>query len=113
MLTLAMSRWIVTYYNESLVAAIERWPDGIQAKYLRMIDLIEESGPQLGPSHTKAVAPGLYEIRVKAKEGIARSFFCYVEKQEIVVLHCFIKKSQATPKKELEIAKKRLKEIKS
>ena len=108
-----MSKWTVTYYNDNVVAAIERWPDGIQAKYVRMIDLIEEFGPQLGPPHTKAVAPGLYEIRIKAKEGIARSFFCYVEKQEIVVLHCFIKKSQAIPQKELDIALRRLKEIKS
>jgi len=55
----------------------------------------------------------LFEIRAKAQEGIGRIFYCTLIGKEIIVLHSFVKKSQKTPQKELEIAYKRLEEIKS
>ncbi len=51
----------------------------------------------------------LYEIRAKGKEGIGRPVYCMAKGKEIVILHSFIKKSQKTPKKELDLAKKRMK----
>jgi phage-related protein len=48
---------------------------------------------------------------VKGKEGIARVFFCTKIGKKIIMLHSFIKKSQKTPKKEIEIARKRKKEV--
>jgi len=54
---------------------------------------------------------GLFEIRARGKEGIGRSLFCTAKDREIVILHSFIKKTQKTPKKELEMARKRLKEL--
>lgn len=74
-------------------------------------ELIEEFGPSLGLPHTAPMGGGLFEIRAKGKEGIGRAFFCTVKGQEIVILHSFIKKAQRTPKKELEKARRRMKEI--
>jgi phage-related protein len=54
---------------------------------------------------------GLFELRLKAAEGIARVFFCTVVGRQIVVLHQFVKKSEKTPKRELKIARNRMKEI--
>ena len=53
-----------------------------------------------------------YEIRAKGKEGIGRSLFCTIKGQEIIILHSFIKKSKKTPKKEIDLARKRMKEVK-
>jgi len=50
-------------------------------------------------------------IRAKGQEGIGRSLYCMMKGQEIVILHSFIKKTQKTPKKELDLAKKRMKEV--
>ena len=83
----------------------------MRAKYLRIVELMEEHGPHLGEPITKPINNGLFEIRVKAKEGIGRAFFCYQIANEIVILHSYIKKSQKAPKKEIEIAYKRMKEI--
>ena len=55
----------------------------------------------------------LFEIRAKAQEGIARGMFCMVSGNTIVILHVFLKKTQATPKKELDLAIKRMKEVKN
>ena len=50
--------------------------------------------------------------RAKGKEGIGRSFFCSIQNNKIVVLHSIIKKTKKTPKKDLELAIKRMKEVK-
>ena len=54
---------------------------------------------------------GLFELRPRGKEVIARAFYCFVVDQRIVILHAFVKKTQTTPKKELDIARKRMKEV--
>jgi phage-related protein len=55
---------------------------------------------------------GLLELRVKGKEGIARAFYCTLVGQRIVMLHSFVKKTEKTPQRELEIARRRLQEVK-
>jgi len=60
---------------------------------------------------SKSFGKGLSEIRAKGQEGIGRSFFCTIKGNEVVILHSFIKKTNKTPKKELEIAQKRMKEV--
>ena len=66
----------------------------------------------MGKPYTAPLGEGLFEIRAKGQEGIGRSLFCTVKGREIVVLHSFIKKTQKTPRKDLGLAKKRMKEIK-
>lgn len=70
-----------------------------------------EHGPNLGLPHTDAFGGGLFELRLKGAEGIARVFLCLIVKQQIVMLHSFIKKTQKTPDKELKLAKQRMKEF--
>jgi phage-related protein len=72
-----------------------------------------EYGPNLGLPHTAAFGSGLFELRLKGVEGIARVFFCTLVKQEIVMLHSFIKKSQKTPDREIKFARQRMKELKN
>ena len=70
-----------------------------------------EFGSNLGMPHTKAVESGLFELRVKGREGIARVFYCTKIGKRIVMLHIFVKKSQKTPKKDLKLAIQRMKEV--
>ena len=88
-----------------------RFPTGILANLVHILEMIEEFGPNLGKPHTAPMGQGLFEIRAKGKEGIGRSLFCTLNKEEIVVLHSFVKKTQRTPKKELDKARKRMKEL--
>lgn len=106
-------KWSIGYFNSDVEDKILKLPDGLLARYLRLTDLILEFGSNLGLPHTKAIKEGLFELRIKSKEGIARVFFCTIANRKIVMLHVFVKKSQKIPKKELNIAIKRMKEIKS
>jgi len=86
-------------------------PAGILANLLHILELVEEFGPSIGRPHSAPLGKGLFEIRAKGPEGISRSLFCLVKGQEIVILHSFIKKTQKVPKKHLDMARNRLKEV--
>jgi phage-related protein len=102
----------ITYYSREVQEDILNLPVTLQARYIALTDRMIEYGPNLGLPHTDAFGGGLFELRLKGAEGIARVFFCTMVEQEIVMLHSFIKKTQKTPEKELKLAKKRIKELK-
>ena len=104
--------WRVTFYSSEFQSKILRLPAGFVARFLRYAERMEVFGPNLGMPHTRAMGEGLFELRLKAAEGIARVFYCTLIGQRIVMLHQFVKKSEKTPPKELEIARRRMKETK-
>jgi phage-related protein len=57
-----------------------------------------------------AVGPGAYEIRVRDAAGIARLMYVAKFRDTVCVLHVFTKKSQRTPKTDIDLAKKRYRE---
>ena len=103
--------WKISFFDQKVESKTLRFPAGILANLLHILEMIEEFGPALGAPYTASMGGGLFEIRARGKEGIGRSLFCTVKGQEIVILHSFIKKTQKIPKKELEMARKRLKEL--
>lgn len=88
-------------------------PAGFLARYLRYTDRMEIFGPDLGMPHTRAMGEGLFELRLKAGEGIARVFYCTMLDKKIMILHQYIKKTDKTPHRELETARRRMKEVKN
>jgi phage-related protein len=104
-------KWIIEFFNEKVEEETLSLPPKILAKLLHILELIEIEGAKLGEPYTKPLNDGLFEIRAKAQEGIGRSIYCYQKGQKIIILHSFVKKTQKTPKKELEIALKRKKEL--
>jgi phage-related protein len=104
--------WTVTFYNKRLEREIIAFPAGFLARFLLYAERMEAFGPDLGMPHTRALGGGLFELRIKAAEGIARVFYCTVVENRIVFLHQFVKKSERIPGKELDIARHRMKEVK-
>jgi len=106
-----MNKWTIEFFDESVEIETMALPPKILAKMLHIFELIEVSGANLGEPYTKPLHNGLFEVRAKAQEGIGRSIYCYQKGQLIIILHSFIKKSNKTPKRDLELALKRKKEI--
>jgi len=104
--------YTIVYYSEALQAEIMTLPATLQARYIGLTARMMEYGANLGQPHTEAFGNGLFELRLKGSEGIARVFYCTLVGRQIVMLHCFVKKSQKTPIKERKIAEKRMKEVK-
>ena len=103
----------IRYYSLEVQEYVMALPVTLQARYINLTRRMMEFGPNLGLPHTDAFCGGLFELRLKGAEGIARVFFCTLVDKDIVMLHCFVKKSQKTPAKELNIARNRLQEIKT
>jgi len=104
--------WTIEYYSEIVEADVLALPASLLARYLRYADRMEVYGPDLGMPHTRAMGQGLFELRLKAAEGVARIFYCTTVGKRIMILHQFAKKTQKTPPKELALARRRMKEIK-
>ena len=105
--------WKVEFYSIKVENDIKKWPVRIKAKFTWIVELIEKSGPsEIGMPHVKLLGRGLFEIRVKSDEGIARAPFCMIKGRIVIVLSGFIKKTQKTPVNEIELAKKRMEEVK-
>jgi phage-related protein len=102
----------IEYFSEQVQEDILELPDTLAARYIVLTRRMVAVGPNLGEPHTKAFGNGLFELRLKGAEGIARVFFCMVVGRRIVMLHSFVKKSAKTPAKELVMAETRMKEIK-
>ncbi len=101
----------IAFYSARVEAEILTLPSGPLARFLRYAERMEIYGPDLGMPHTRAMGGGLFELRLKAAEGIARVFYCTFVDRRIVMLHQFVKKSEKTPRRELEIARNRMKEL--
>jgi phage-related protein len=103
--------WTIEYFSEAVRLEIAALPVGIRASYVRLTEMLEEFGLDLRMPHSRAMGGGLFEFRPKGREGIARVFYCTQVGKRIIVLHSFIKKTNETPKRELEIARKRQREV--
>jgi phage-related protein len=101
----------IEYFHDRVRDDVESWPVGILADYARLIELLMEFGPDLRMPHSKAFGGGLFELRPRGREGIGRVMYCFVSGERVIILHAFVKKSQATPERELLIARKRMKEV--
>jgi phage-related protein len=103
--------WKVTFYNTKVESETLEFPSEILANFLHIAEMMETLGPNLGRPYVGSLGSGLYEIRAKGKEGIGRSLYCTVTGKEVVILNSFIKKTKKTPKKKLDLARKRMKEV--
>ena len=105
--------WQITYFNDRIRRIVWQLPAGILADYLRMTDAMALYGADLRMPHSKSMGSGLFELRPKGPEVIARVFYCLQMGKTIVVLHTFVKKTQETPTKEIRLARERAKEVRN
>ena len=104
-------RWAVETLDV-VDAEIEALPPRLQARLLRLLEMVEALGiEQLHEPHVKHIEGKLWELRAKATEGIARGFYVTLTGRRVVVLHVFVKKSQKTPPRALAIAWERMKQV--
>jgi phage-related protein len=105
--------WTVETLNKAVDAEIEALPADMRARLVRLGAIIEAVGFQGLPGDTvKHLEDKLWELRIRGKDGISRAIYVTATQQRVVIVRVFIKKTQKTPKHELELARQRAKEIK-
>jgi phage-related protein len=80
----------------------------MRARFIHISRLIEEFGlERVQAPHVKHLRGPLWEMRMKGRDGISRAIYVVASGQRVVVLRVFIKKSQRTPEREIELALRR------
>ncbi len=106
--------WTVETLNQDVDRELEALPKSLKARFIRIAEVVEQLGlERVGAPHIKHLEGKLWEMRMKGPEGIARAIYVAVRGKRVVIVHAFTKKTQKTPRKALEIARRRAAEISS
>jgi len=104
--------WTVETLNSAVDAEVSDLPADMRARLVRVFQLIEAYGFQNLPSGTvKHLEGKLWELRVSAASGISRAIYVAAAGKRVVIVRVFVKKTQKTPQRELDLARRRAKEI--
>ena len=105
-------KWSVETLNDVVDVELEELPADMCARFHYISQLIEEFGlERVREPHVKHLRGSIWEMRMKGKDGISRALYVTAVGKRVVVIRVFIKKTQRTPNREIDLALKRAKEI--
>ena len=103
--------WTVEFLPEAAKEEAEL-PVDMQARLARMVGVIGQHGLlNLPRDWVKSLGDKLWELRFTGRDGIARAIYVTATGQRVVVVRIFVKKTQKTPQRELELARHRAREV--
>ena len=104
--------WSVLFVNSAAQAEMDALPADMRARFARIVMLIGEQGlERVREPYVKHLEGKLWEMRLTGRDGIARAIYVTASGRRIIVLRTFVKKTQKTPSRDLELARARAKEI--
>ena len=105
--------WTVETLNATVDREIRSLPDDMFDEFIRISRLIEEYGIEfVSMPHVRHVSGSLWEMRLRGRSGISRALYMTVREKRLVILRVFTKKTQRTPKREIDLALRRAREMK-
>lgn len=111
--------WVIEVYetsrgNSPIAEFMAGLPAPLRAKLARDIDLLSEFGLALGAPYVKKLSGtsvNLWELRTRRSKDQVRTLFGLFDERRIILLHCFLKKTQRVPRREIGTAERRLKQV--
>ena len=98
----------VVWMGDSL-DVLQAFPKAVRADLGSDLRRLQIGEMPLDSKPMKTVGPGVRELRARDRNNQFRTMYVARKGTEIVVLHCFVKKSRTTPKNDINTAKERLK----
>src|SRR5262249_33821860 len=87
-------------------------PEDMRGRLARIARLIEEKGlERVGEPHVKHLQGRLWEMRLKGRSGISRALYVTGGNRRVVIVRVFVKKTEKTPQREIELALNRAKSV--
>jgi len=108
--------WQIDYYTtKDGDAPVKDWLDNeisinAKANVFRVFMLLKTRGLSVGLPHIRPLENKLFEVRAKDKDGIYRVIYFAHTGKRFIMLHGFTKKTEKTPRADIEISLKRMKE---
>jgi len=104
--------WAVELLDDRVRDELEALPADMRARFRRIVELIQGYGlEQVHDPHVKRLEGPLWKMRMKGKDGISRAVYVTAKGRRVVVVRVFVKKTQKTPRREIEIALQRAEEV--
>lgn len=104
--------WSVHFLDDDVRAALDAFPVDIRARFERIVRLIQLHGlEQIREPYVKHLEGPVWEMRMKGKDGIARAAYVTASGRRVFIVHVFGKKTQKTPRRDIELALRRAKEV--
>ena len=104
--------WTVETPNPTVDDEIEALPSDMKARLVRISELIETEGlEKIGMPYVRHLEGPLWEIRLRGRTGIARAVYVTVSVRRVVVVRVFVKKTEKTPRREIDLALRRAREL--
>jgi phage-related protein len=98
-------KWTVETLNETVDAEVGALPADMRARLAHIAKLIEEMGlERVGEPHVKHLDGRLWEMRLTGRSGISRALYVVATGRRAVIVRAFIKKTQKTPRREIDLA---------
>ena len=105
-------KWRVEFLDNEVLATLGAFPGDIRASFERIVALIEAHGiERMREPYVKHLEGPVWETRMKGRDGVARAAYVTAPGKRVVVVHVFAKKTQKTPRREIETALGRAKEV--
>jgi phage-related protein len=106
--------WIVELLDDRVRDELEALPADMRARFRRIVELIQGYGlERVHEPHVEHLEGPLWEMRMKGRDGISRAIYLTASRRRVVVIRVFVKKTQKTPRREIDLALKRAEEIKA
>jgi phage-related protein len=104
--------WTVEFLDAAVQAELGTQPKDVRARFLRIVGLIERHGlERIREPYVKHLQGRLWEMRMKGRDRIVRAVYVTAAGRRVVVLRVFAKKTRKTPRREIELALRRAKEV--
>jgi phage-related protein len=104
--------WAVEFLDTEVLGELEVLPTDVRASFERIVRLIQNFGLELvHEPYIKHLEGPLWEMRLKGRDGIARALYVTAIGRRVVIVRVFVKKTQKAPRREIEIALKRAREV--
>jgi phage-related protein len=105
-------KWRVEFLDDEVMATLSAFPQDIRGRFERIVTMIEAHGiERMREPYVKHLEGPVWEMRMKGRDGIARAAYVTATGRRVVVVHVFAKKTQKTPRREIETALRRAKEV--
>lgn len=104
--------WPFHFVSSEAKAELDALPADMRATFERIVELVRAVGlERVREPYIKHIEEKLWEMRLRGRDGIARSLYMTASGRRIVVLRTFVKKTQKTPRRDIELAQRRAKEV--
>ena len=104
--------WSFVFVNAEAQAELDALPLDVRASFERIVNLVQVFGlERVREPYLKHIEGPIWEMRLRGRDRIARALYVTATERRVVILRVFTKKTQKTPRREIELALRRAEEV--